>query len=311
MRIFIICVFLFIQLKAGTHSFVIENDFLTGTDKHYTNGLFYTSMEDNAKAPWLLNISSMDKKSSSLTISQLMFTPDNISSSDRVLDDYPYAGHIGLTWSLFQYSNNFMHNMGFSLGSVGPISKAEQAQKEVHKLIGDTIPQGWGHQLGNAPTAGLIYQFAARTKLLKLFGLDFDWTTNLRFDYGNFYSGAVIGTVLRFGNHFPKNFPTTGSYFGGHESAMLNIKSTRGLKYSLSLGTYRNKVDNFYVIDEAKDHTVEPINYTVGSFASMNIYYRKFEFEVQFKSVLVNTFRITPETILENHGAFVFRWKWD
>ena len=310
-KIFVLLLIFFIKLSGATHSFLLENDLFAGTDKHYTNGTFYTHMEENVQVPWILDISSASNKSKSLTFSQLMYTPVDISESEKILDDYPYAGHIGLTWSLFQSSNNFFQNMGFSIGSVGPISMAEETQKEVHRARDITIPQGWDHQLDNEPTAGLIYQLGLKTRKLRVKGIPFDWTTNLRFDYGNFYSGTVLGTVIRFGNHFPKNFPTTGSFFGGHESSMLNMKRASGLRWSLSLGIYGNKVDTFYILDEAKEYNVEQIDYTVGDFASINLYYKKFELELQFKNVSVNSVEIRPDTIVEHYGAFSFRWKWD
>lgn len=285
----------FIQLKAATHSFMLENDFFAGTDKHYTSGLFYTVME----------------KDKAITLSQLMFTPSDIRKSEKILNDYPYAGHISLTWHLFQSNNNFFHNMGASIGSVGPVAMGKQVQRAIHKARGVKIPQGWDHQLSNEPTAGVLYQAGAKTKKLQIFSLDFDWTTTFRFDYGNFYSGASLGTVIRFGNHFPKNFPTTGAFFGGQESAMLNMKKVSGFRYSISLGWYVNKVDTFYVIDKAKEHKVRSIDYTVGDFASLNLYYKKFEFEIQFKKVFVNTTRVSPETVYQNHGALTFRWKWN
>ncbi len=295
LRFFIICFFVFAKLNGATHSFMLENDLFTGTDQHYTNGAFYTVLEDDT----------------AITLAQLMFTPTDIANNQKITDDYPYAGHIGLTWHFFLYNSNFFQNMGFSIGSVGPISKAELAQRKVHKARDITMPEGWHHQMENQATAGVLYQVGAKTKKLRVSDVEFDWTTNLRLDYGNFYSGANIGTIIRFGNHFPKNFPTTGAFFGGQESSMLNMKNVSGFKYSISLGIYGNKVDIFYVIDEAHGYNVEAIDYTVGEFASFNLYYKKFEVELQFKSVYVNETKIDLIKVTEHHGAFTFRWKWD
>lgn len=295
LRFFTICFLVFVKLNGATHSFMLENDLFTGTDDHYTNGAFYTIMEDDQ----------------AFTLAQLMFTPTDIGNSEKILDDYPYAGHIGLTWHFFQYNRNFFHNMGVSVGSVGPIAKTEIAQKKVHEFRDLTIPEGWHHQLDTQATAGVLYQIGAKTKTLKFFDMDFDWTSDLRFDYGNFYSGINVGTLIRFGNHLPKNFPTTGAFFGGQESSMLNMKSVSDFSYSISLGGYANKVGIFYVIDEAHEYDVEDVDYTTGAFASLNLYYKKFEFELQFKSVYVNVTKINPIKVTEHHGAAIFRWKWD
>lgn len=295
LRLFIVCFLIFVKLNGATHSFMLENDLFTGTDDHYTNGVFYTILEDDH----------------AFTFSQLMFTPTDIAKAQKITDDYPYAGHIGLTWLFFDYNSNFFQNVGVSIGSVGPISKAELAQRKVHKARDLTMPEGWHNQMDNQATAGVLYQVGAKTKTLKVFDMEFDWTTNLRFDYGNFYSGVNVGTLIRFGNHLPKNFPTTGAFFGGQESAMLNMKSVSDLSYSLSIGWYGNKVGIFYVIDEAHEYNVEDIDHTTGEFASFNLYYKKFEFALQFKSVYVNDTKLNPIKVTEHHGAVNFRWKWD
>ena len=301
------------KLNAATHAFILENDLFVGTDRHYTNGTFYSVLEDDISVPWIIDISSMNKKNKVLTLSQLMFTPEKLEDSQKILDDSPYAGHIALTWSLYQSNSNFLHNMAFSIGAVGPISLSEQTQKAIHKARGITIPQGWDHQLDNKATAGLVYQFAAKTKAFELMGLDVDWTTNIRFDYGNFYSGTVLGSVIRFGNYFAKNFPTTGGFVGGHESSMLDMKKLNSLSWAISIGGYGNSVDNFYVVDEGirRGYDLKKINHITGGFVSLNIYYKKLEMEIQYKSAVVNDIELNPDTIMGNHGALGFRWKWD
>lgn len=312
-RFFLIGIFFLIKLNGSSYSFILENDIFAGTDRHYTNGTFYSSLEDDIRVPWVLDISSLNKKSEVFTVSQLMFTPKDIQESQKILTDSPYAGHIGLTWSLFQSSSNFFYNMGFSLGAVGPISLAKEAQRGVHKLKGVTIPEGWDNQLSNELTSGVLFQLGAKTKTINIYGIEFDWITNIRFDMGNFYTGVAMGTIIRFGNYFADNFPTTGGFVGGYESSMLNIKKVNYLGWSISIGGYGNGVGNFYVIDEGikQGYDVEKIEYIVGDFASLNLYYKKFELEILYKSAVVNEIELNPSSVMENRGAINIKWKWD
>lgn len=313
MKFFIVFIIFFSSLFADTHSFILENDIFAGNDRHYTNGTFYTSMVDNVSLPWILDLTSMPDKNEAFTISQLMFTPKDISKSENIIEDCPYAGHVGLNWFLYQSNSNFLHNLGVGIGAVGPISLAKEAQIGVHKLKDVTIPKGWDNQLENKLTSSFTYQFVAKTKVISIGGIDFDWTSNIRFDFGDFYSGAEIGTVVRFGNHFAKNFPTTGGFTGGYESSMINMKKVNSLRWSISIGGYANEVENFYVIDEGikKGYKVESIEYIVGDFASINIYYNKFELELLYKSAVVNEVKLNPQAVMENRGALNLKWRWD
>ncbi|MEA3289379.1 MAG: hypothetical protein U9Q04_04270 [Campylobacterota bacterium] len=51
--------------------------------------------------------------------------------------------------------------------------------------------------MGNQITAGLSYGFAKKTDKINIGNYKFDWTNNIRFDLGSFYSGALVATTFR------------------------------------------------------------------------------------------------------------------
>ena len=113
------------------------------TDDSYTNGtrldFFYTK-----KNPLRLFIDRMIPKagdSSTNTfgwsLTQLMVTPNDISITQFQPDDYPYAGALFITHSLYSY--NAAKKYGFQtelvLGIRGPASLARETQTLIHSLL--------------------------------------------------------------------------------------------------------------------------------------------------------------------------------
>ncbi len=304
----IVVSFLHLQLLGANHSFIMENDALTGTDRHYTNGLFYTYMQDTSSVPSWLDISNASQKDESYTLSQLMYTPDDLSKSEKQTDDLPYAGYLSLNYSIFQSTSNYFHEFGINIGVVGPLSRAEEVQKNVHKLNGNREPQGWHNQLGNQGTAGIAYQFAIKTNKIDMGDYKFDWLGNFRIDRGNFYSGALIGTTIRFGSDIPKNFYTGGNLVGGNESTLLNLSKSNDLIWHFAWGINFNSIRKFYIVDAAHEYTVEGIDYTVEKHFSTNIQYGSTEFSLILKSTYMNNLKFEEDT-LAKWGGIQIKWQ--
>jgi len=137
-----------------------DNDFINmygrGTDDAYTNGtridLFYTK-----KRPSRFFIDRLMPRAGDSSINlfgwglmQIMFTPDNLATSDYQPDDYPYSGALFATHTLYSYdpAKKYDFQTDLILGVMGPASLAEQTQKLVHRIINYQQPMGWGNQLG-------------------------------------------------------------------------------------------------------------------------------------------------------------------
>ena len=155
--------------------FYDDNDFLNinlhGTDKSYTNGLrldiFYT--KSKAAHPFLIGLFVKEESENRIvygwSLSQLMFTPNDLSKTAFQPDDYSYAGALTLTHTLATYNHKgkFSFQTGVTAGIRGSPAMSEGVQKFVHKMIHDEMPQGWHHQLKTSPL--LNFSFSAEKQI--------------------------------------------------------------------------------------------------------------------------------------------------
>jgi lipid A 3-O-deacylase len=141
----------------------------TGTDKNYTNALRVT-IERNYDM-WRLrrlgrlfrwipeHINCADVRpiadpflkcvsTSWHVIGQQFYTPDDITVSELIPDDRPYAGwlYVGGSWKSTTYSSLVESDM--YVGLTGEGSLAKPVQTFWHKLVGASEPRGWSNQIG-------------------------------------------------------------------------------------------------------------------------------------------------------------------
>lgn len=156
----------------GVVSVVIENDFFTGSDNNYTNGIGFSWTSAEVKAydsdsfvrQWtdfwsFLPVVGEEGSETyvSWTLGQEMHTPDDITDPNPPIDDQPYAGVLYLDSTLYTRRERWHHIWSLRLGVVGPSSGAESTQREFHKLIGADEPKGWDTQLPNEPIINVTY----------------------------------------------------------------------------------------------------------------------------------------------------------
>lgn len=131
-------------------------------DRHYTNGVGVSFAHQPQWAErvndWLPAGDEFDRTAGGYLFGQLMFTPDNISTSALVADDRPYAGYL-FGAAYFQRANDttFDH-IQLEVGIVGPSSKAEEVQDTVHAWTKGIEPNGWDNQIEDEPTIQTYYR---------------------------------------------------------------------------------------------------------------------------------------------------------
>jgi len=236
-----------------TLSAYLENDLFTGTDRNYTNGVklslispdLYSFVESGKLPEWSLPyihqlpfINDPDPlvtRRVEFSLGQNMYTPADISRSDLIADDRPYAG-----WSYFGAGfhtriGNRMDTIELQLGLIGPESFAEETQKGVHDLRNLQRPNGWDHQLKNEPGLAAIYE--RKWRLAPFFSknnFEMDAITHLGCALGNVATYANSGMETRLGWNLPEDFgvslirPAGSTRFatrknrGGHLFAAVN-----------------------------------------------------------------------------------------
>jgi lipid A 3-O-deacylase len=165
-----------------------ENDFFSGTDRDYTQGIYIEKVKPCLKkfplTALLWKPNNADIKYG-LAIEHDAYTPNLISPPDIQYGDRPYAGALFIKTFLTS-TNNITHERISTLlssGVLGAAAGGEQMQKTIHHWINYTQPQGWHNQIRNDVV--LNYQVNYEKELFFL---------NDRFSVSEYSSGRV-GTL--------------------------------------------------------------------------------------------------------------------
>lgn len=202
--------------RDGTWTLVIENDRLSNTDRHYTNGIrlgYVSNAQGKNPGPVqtaLRTIYPFALKAEGrwgFAVGQNMYAPEDLTRRDVVTNDRPYAGwlyvspslHIETTRSMLGREFGVLDTIAIEIGVVGPASLAEPTQKFVHRTIETTRPEGWDHQLSNEPGIAIIGERKLRTPPLRLGPIEADAIPHFGFALGNVYTHANAGGIVRIG----------------------------------------------------------------------------------------------------------------
>ncbi|GAB5523266.1 MAG: lipid A deacylase LpxR family protein [Roseivirga sp.] len=152
-------------------SITTENDvyLLQNTDRYYSNGALIHFRFIPEKRSFLgIGHKEDTKRIIELELSQKFFTPKDLTLTDIVDYDRPYAGwlYTGLTISDFPKANQAL-TYGAELGVVGDISGADGFQTWYHRNFGFPVPQGWDFQIRNELVFNLKASYSYQFPLLK------------------------------------------------------------------------------------------------------------------------------------------------
>ncbi len=225
-------------------SFLVENDSISGTDRHYTNGLKASVLlkKDRLKkfSRWLAKTlklfpasceerlgedqkrsdrdqkrSGQDKKHPDacerrigFALGQNIYTPGDLAVTTLQTEDRPYAGWLYAELGMTAQTENRLDSVAISLGVIGPASQADDVQRAWHRLLNITQPRGWQHQLKNEPALNISYQRSWRyfKDNSSFFGFDADAMSHLGFSLGNVFTNAAAGLTVRIGDDFKGDF---------------------------------------------------------------------------------------------------------
>ena len=205
-------------------TFTFENDLFVGDDSRYTNGIgilygkgLFDQFTPEMMPRWLHTlvggsyINRVDSRQRAIVFGlyQAMQTPNNIVSSELQVDDVPYVGLLAAHTELYAMNETKSDRLTLTLGVVGPLSLAEQAQETIHQAIDSDDPGGWQHQLRNEPVAMIELQRGNRiwhTDPAR--GIELDTVVLSSGSLGNLLSEVAATFVLRIGNNLADSFPT-------------------------------------------------------------------------------------------------------
>lgn len=207
--------------ETGTLSILFENDIFYHTDRDYTNGvqIAWTTPPDQnwdlatKTARWLPFFGQEGEVRTSYSIGQNIYTPSNLHLTDPDPSDRPYAGLLYLGLGIINETPDHgdgsvrqLDQAELDLGVVGPDSLAENSQKFVHRIINDTIPQGWDYQLHNEPALVLKDEKTWKFSSWKVLGFSFDVDPHVGAAVGNVYDFVNAGAMARFGFNLPDDY---------------------------------------------------------------------------------------------------------
>lgn len=202
--------------EKGTFSLVVENDLFTHTDRAYTSGVRASFVTAPADTPeWAVQLArqlplfaSWGVVRSEYAVQQTIFTPRNTDLVVPDPKDRPYAGALSASFGLIGETGPLLDQLSISIGVVGPASLAQQAQRLVHDILGESSPRGWDHQLRNEPTLQLRYQRSWRALGAYSFDGDYglDLTPHAGFALGNMYTFANAGATFRIGKDLQQDY---------------------------------------------------------------------------------------------------------
>ncbi|MEM6675465.1 MAG: lipid A deacylase LpxR family protein [Planctomycetota bacterium] len=217
-----------IALSCGGPELYIENDvFAPGgdSDENYTHGTRIQYTFPAAEAPawsqpvinWLNPFRWEQATEIGLTIGQQIFTPQDLSRSDVIEDDRPYAGWLfgGIARYDCTYDEDDEHRRDtqvtteYAVGVLGPPSLGEQFQTWFHDIFGSTEPMGWDNQLDTEPTVMMSLQRQDRIWADRAWAIDFDFLTRFGASVGTPVTNAFVGGMWRAGWQLPRDFAAT------------------------------------------------------------------------------------------------------
>jgi lipid A 3-O-deacylase len=144
-----------------------------------------------------------------LSLGQNIYTPSDITRSDLIADDRPYAGITYLAAGFHSIKDNRRVSWEIDVGMVGPLSFAEQSQNSIHRLLGSRQAEGWSHQLQNELALEAICESQWRTfhgETIK--GFNYDVISHLGARVGNVQMYVNTGAEARIGWNLPGDFGT-------------------------------------------------------------------------------------------------------
>ncbi len=225
------CLFVSVAQAETTISIHLDNDGMLGTDKDYSNGLFFDVQTKLSKAP--LNWFEQSGASYYLgaSISQKIWTPSDISQSEPMPNERPYAGLSYLETRLAIRSQEQHKNIALMLGTMGEQALASISQRWVHELIGSPRPEGWQHQIEEPLVWGVGYHQHDILATGQVRNQQSELTWINRAQLGNFRPEVASGFILRLGDSLGSTFGSTAINYAQPNQTLYAPKDETGYYY--------------------------------------------------------------------------------
>ena len=266
MKALIGIIFLLLTLHLYSESlnkFIVQfdNDLFLNQDRDYTNGLRLAFMHEKSSdaevgtlmEDTLRNLSGANSDSSfnryrnhgggitryggGTGITQLIFTPRDKRALVPPKGQRPYAGWLGLEFSVQTKNDQSVSGVTLTLGTTGKASLAQKTQNWVHQhLVNRRIFDGWNSQVPQEITVNLHFDHKHKLPIdtwtkdlpIKLDGYH-EWGASL----GNFQTNAYLGLLLRTGYNLSPSFVTPRIQIGSYTHDLFKKEDPRKNRFSI------------------------------------------------------------------------------
>jgi hypothetical protein len=181
-----------------------ENDFFTGTDRDYTQGILLEWVNPSLQHFPLTYLLWKPKHSSvkyGLALENNGYTPNHLDFAQIQYGDRPYAGVMLLKTFLTAINADRHERISTTLstGLIGPWAGDEDMQKDIHHWINYIQPLGWGNQIKN--DIALDYQVNYEKEFLSLKDY-FSLSSYASARAGTLSTKATAGATAMFGKFY-------------------------------------------------------------------------------------------------------------
>jgi hypothetical protein len=205
-----------------------ENDFFTGTDMYYTQGIRLELVDPVLRySPVMLLLPTLRNSSVKygLSADQDCFTPTNITSPTILYGDEPFAGYIYLGHYKVSTDNDRKQKLTSELdaGEIGSCASCEQEQKAIHKFFTNNVqPDGWQYQVSR----GLMLNYKLRYEKAFYSDTAIDIDAVGQINAGTVYDNALAGFALHLGkmqSYFSANRNSAFQLYGNFQLWMEGV----------------------------------------------------------------------------------------
>lgn len=131
-----------------------DNDFFAATDLYFTQGLVLEVVSPALRRLPVMPLLFRPRGSTNrfgVAFEDDGYTPSDLKASQILVGDHPYAGTKQLRAFVLSYDPTRQRRFTSSLnvGIIGQGAGGKEIQTWIHRKTGNTIPQGWQHQIRN------------------------------------------------------------------------------------------------------------------------------------------------------------------
>ncbi len=234
-------------------SFVViqlDNDLFTGSDRDYTNGIRIAALNtvaessvndlqggllrlgeklDSSVLGWLgTQLDPATQYEVGTGLAQLMFTPEDPFAPAAPPGQRPYAGWLGIEYSVHAKNAETLSSMMLTVGLTGEAAWAEKAQDLVHRHIsGSPLFRGWDSQVPEEVTLNLHLDHKRYLGQSAEDGLMFDGYWEWGGALGNFRTDLYTGALFRAGWNLPVQYVAPRIQLGSYSHEFFDRSPAR------------------------------------------------------------------------------------